>query len=93
MQIEPIAALRGMRDAVLRAPADVSFGDALGSAIDGLSGTLAHADALAANVASGKATIADASIARAKADVMLEVAAIAAARVSGAISQLLQTQV
>ena len=93
MQIESISPLRVTRDAVLRGRADVSFGDALGSAIDGLSHALARADTLAATVASGKAGIAEASIARAKADVMLEVAAIAAARVSGAISQLLQTQV
>jgi flagellar hook-basal body complex protein FliE len=93
MQIESISTLRSMRDAVVHGPGDVSFGDALGSAVDGLSHALARADALAASVASGKAAIAEASIARAKADVMLEVAAITAARVSGAISQLLQTQV
>ena len=93
MQIEPIAALRGMRDAVVRDERPASFGEALGSAIDGLSQSLQRADALAAAIPSGHASIADASIARAKADVALEVAAIAAARVSGAISQLLQTQV
>lgn len=93
MQIESIAALRSMRDAVIRGQSDVSFADTLGSAIDSLSHALTRADALAGTMASGKASIADASIARAKADVMLEVAAVAAARVSGAISQLLQTQV
>jgi flagellar hook-basal body complex protein FliE len=93
MQIEPISALGSLRDAARDAQNGGSFGDALGSAIDGLSHALARADALAATVASGQAGIAEASIARAKADVMLEVAAITAARVSGAISQLLQTQV
>lgn len=93
MQIEPISALGGAQNAVLRRFDGGSFGDALGSAIDGLAGALTKADALAASVAAGKANIAEAAIARAKADVMLEVAAIAAARVSGAITTLMQTQV
>ncbi len=82
-----------LQNAVLRSTDNVSFGEALGSAVDSLAGALSKADALAASVASGKANIADAAITRAKADVMLEVAAITAARVSGAITALLQTQV
>lgn len=93
MQIEAIGAVGSLRDALQRGGDRVTFGEALESAIDGLSNALSKADALASAVASGKTGIAEASIARAKADVMLEVAAIAAARVSGAITQLLQTQV
>jgi flagellar hook-basal body complex protein FliE len=93
MQIEMINAMPAMNDAVLRGPKQPSFADALGSAADAMTAALNRADTLAAAVASGKAGIADAAIARAKADVMLEVAAIAASRVSGAISTLLQTQV
>lgn len=104
MQIEPIASISAgavelirprpvLQQAVLRTSEGGSFGEALGSAVDSLAGALSKADALAASLASGKTNIAEASIARAKADVMLEVAAIAAARISGAITQLLQTQV
>jgi flagellar hook-basal body complex protein FliE len=70
-----------------------SFADALGRALDNLSGALSQADALAAGVAVNRAGVAQAAIARAKADTILEIAAIAAARVSGVITQLLQTQV
>lgn len=93
MQIEMISAIPALNDAVVRGPKNVSFADALGSAANAMTAALNRADALASAVAAGKAEIADAAIARAKADVMLEVAAIAASRVSGAISTLLQTQV
>jgi flagellar hook-basal body complex protein FliE len=93
MQIEAINAMPAMRDAVIRVPQGATFADALGSAVDALTTALSRANALASEVAAGKSNIADAAIARAKADVMLEVAAIAASRVSGAISTLLQTQV
>ena len=93
MQIESIGAMPAMTSAVLRSPKQASFADALGSAADAMTTAVSRADALASGVAVGKANIADAAIARAKADVMLEVAAIAASRISGAISTLLQTQV
>jgi flagellar hook-basal body complex protein FliE len=93
MQIDAISAMPAMRDAVIRGPQGAMFADALGSAADALTTALSRADALASGVAAGKSNIADAAIARAKADVMLEVAAIAASRVSGAITTLLQTQV
>jgi flagellar hook-basal body complex protein FliE len=93
MKIESIGAMPAMNDALLRSPKQVSFADALGSAADAMTTALTHADALASAVAAGKANIADAAIARAKADVMFEVAAITASRISGAISTLLQTQV
>ena len=73
-------------------PEGPSFSETLANALDSLSGALTKADALAAAVPEKKADIADASIARAKADVMLEVAAITASRISGAVSQLMQTQ-
>lgn len=85
-------AITPLRNAVLLEPGSPTFGEALGSAIDSLSSALGKADALAASVAQSKTSIADATVARAKADVMLEVAAITAAKVSGAITQLLQTQ-
>ena len=91
-RVGPIGAIAPMQNAVLREPETSSFGEALGNALDSLSGALNKADALAASAAAKKADIADATVARAKADVMLEVAAIAAAKVSGAITQLLQTQ-
>jgi flagellar hook-basal body complex protein FliE len=93
MQIQAIMGLPGSALASGPKGGPVSFESALGSAVDNLSASLARADALAASVTSGKANVADVTIARAKADVMLEVAAITAARVSGVITQLLQTQV
>jgi flagellar hook-basal body complex protein FliE len=81
-----------LNDAVLVQPRAQSFSDALGTAIDSLSNALDGADALAVAVAQRKTDIADAAVARAKADVMLEVAAIGSAKISGAITQLLQTQ-
>jgi flagellar hook-basal body complex protein FliE len=91
--LEPLGgAIASMQNALLVQPVPASFREALGNAIDSLSGALANADALAVSAAGKQANIADAAVARAKADVMLEVAAVASAKVSGAISQLLQTQ-
>ena len=70
-----------------------SFGDALARALDNTSEALRGADDQAALVASGGGDIAAASIARAKADVALEVVSVAASRISGAVNSLLQTQV
>jgi len=93
MQIEPLLAL-GEQVTSTTLPANpTSFQNALGSAAEALNGALSHADTLAAGVASGTVSVADASIARAKADVMLEIAAVAASRVSTSIGTLLQTQV
>lgn len=93
MQINPITPLTAMPEVETSHPPVTSFADAMGAAADSLTGALSHADALAGDIAAGKGSIAEAAIARAKADVMLEVAAVAASRVSGAISVLLQTQV
>jgi len=92
MQIVPIPALGVMPEAAPQPPQRVSFADILGATADALTSALSRADAMASEVATGKGSIADAAIARAKADVMLEVAAVAASRVRGAISVLLQTQ-
>jgi flagellar hook-basal body complex protein FliE len=96
---EPVAAIETLgaatvtlQNALLVKPSTQSFGETLASAVDSLSSALSNADALAVSAVAKKADIADAAIARAKADVMLEVAAIASAKVSGAIAQLLQTQ-
>ena len=70
-----------------------SFGDALASALGGAAEALHGADVDAAVLAGGGGDIAGASIARAKADVALEVISVAASRVSGAVNSLLQTQV
>jgi len=70
-----------------------SFGDALASALGSASDALQGANEQAALLAAGGGDIAGASIARAKADVALEVDSVAASRVSGAVNSLLQTQV
>ena len=70
-----------------------SFGDALARALGGAADALHGADVAAAVLASGGDDVTGASIARAKADVALEVISVAASRVSGAVNSLLQTQV
>jgi flagellar hook-basal body complex protein FliE len=70
-----------------------AFGDLLADALDGTAGAVAHADGLAGAVALGKGSVIDASVARAKADVLLEIVAVAASRISTAVNSLLQTQV
>ena len=70
-----------------------SFGAALASALAGAADALHGADVEAAVLAGGGGDVAGASIARAKADVALEVISVAASRVGGAINSLLQTQV
>ncbi len=89
--IEPVGALSALQEstAVRRVSADNTFA----AVVDRVSASLDTADAMAAGLALGKSTIADAAIARAKADVALEVAAVAAGRITGAINTLLQTQI
>ena len=70
-----------------------SFGEALAAALGGAGSSIRQADDAAALVAAGGDDIVGASIARAKADVALEIASVTASRVSGAINSLLQTQV
>ncbi|MFI5388999.1 MAG: flagellar hook-basal body complex protein FliE [Candidatus Eremiobacterales bacterium] len=70
-----------------------SFRDALASALGGATDALHGADVEAAVLAGGGGDVVSASIARAKADVALEVISVAASRVSGAVNSLLQTQV
>jgi flagellar hook-basal body complex protein FliE len=70
-----------------------SFVEALAAALGGADSTIRQADDAAALVAAGGDDIVGASIARAKADVELEIASVTASRVSGAINSLLQTQV
>ena len=93
MGIAPIA---GLRPAVLietqpqlSEPSTGSFA----ALLDGATVALQRADASAARLATSGGGVAEAAVARAKADVILEVAAIAASRVSNAISTILQTQV
>ena len=70
-----------------------SFQAVLADAIDAADAALGIADGKAAAVAAGQGTVMDASLARAKADVLLDVVSVTAARVSAAINALLQTQV
>lgn len=70
-----------------------SFTDALATALGGAADALHGADVEAAVLAGGSGDVVSASIARAKADVALEVISVAASRVSGAVNSLLQTQV
>lgn len=93
MLIAAIPALEGFGPQNVARPGSNAFGAMLGGALENLTRALDQADGLASAVALGKGSIADAAIARAKADVALEVAAVAAARVTGAISVLMQTQV
>lgn len=74
-------------------PASVAPGQAFAALLDGANVALQRADAAAASLAAGTGSVAEAAVARAKADVALEVTAIAASRVSNAVATLLQTQV
>jgi flagellar hook-basal body complex protein FliE len=76
--------------AVNRSPA---FGDVLAAAVDDATSALVRADTLASGVAAGTGNVIAASVARAKADLLLEILAVGASRVSGALNALLQTQV
>ena len=96
MNVEPIGAigpLQGAESPSSVAPKSGTFGDALNAAIGGTAGALDRADSSAAGVAAGAGSIAEASIARAKADVLLEIVSVTAAKVSAALNSLLQTQI
>lgn len=70
-----------------------AFARTLAAALDGASDAIARADGKAGAVAAGSHDVAGAAIARAKADVALEIVSVAAARISGALNALSQTQV
>ena len=96
MNVEPVPAVAlvgaspsdGARVAVSQ-----TFGAALADALRCADDAVRAADDRAAALAAGSGSIVDASIARAKADVALDVVSVAASRVSGAVESLLQTQV
>jgi flagellar hook-basal body complex protein FliE len=69
-----------------------SFAATLAAMTDGVAGAVGAADHSAAMLAAGSGDVAAAAIARAKADVALEIASVAASRVSAALTALLQTQ-
>jgi flagellar hook-basal body complex protein FliE len=95
-QLAPIssaAAGSALESPVLRSREAASFGETLAGAFDGLTMMTARADALSAGIVAGTSSIAQAAIARAKADVLLEVAAVAASRFSSDINALMQTQI
>ena len=94
--IGDIAALPAIQPAVLIETDPMPAPDgsqSFAALLDGAVGALRQADTAAQAVALGHGDIAQAAVARAKADVALEVAAITASRVSGAVNALLQTQV
>lgn len=97
MTTTAIEAIPALRPAVLIEPSEPAPAAGVGASftalLDGAFASLQHADEAAALMAAGHGSIASAAVARAKADVALEVAVIAASRVSGAIATLLQTQV
>jgi flagellar hook-basal body complex protein FliE len=68
------------------------FAATLAAMTDGVAGAVGAADHSAAMLAAGTGDVAAAAIARAKADVALEIASVAASRVSAAMTALLQTQ-
>ena len=73
-------------------PGGARFAAALAAMTDGVAGAVGAADHSAAMLAAGHGDVAAAAIARAKADVALEIASVAASRVSAAMTALLQTQ-
>ena len=75
------------------APPRSSFGDAMAAALDSAAAATSLADREAAGVSTGGADVMGASLTRAKADVLLDVVAVAASRISSAINTLMQTQV
>lgn len=94
MNVRPIDAVSAADTAGgVRPAAPASFGDALAAALGDAGDAVARADGAAALVAAGAGDVVGASIARAKADVVLEIASVTASRVSGAVETLLQTQV
>jgi flagellar hook-basal body complex protein FliE len=74
------------------AGAGASFATMLASMTDTAAGAVGAADRSAAMLAGGRGDVAATAIARAKADIALEIASVAASRVSSAITSLLQTQ-
>jgi flagellar hook-basal body complex protein FliE len=68
------------------------FASALAAMTDGAAAAVSAADQSAALLAAGHGDVAATAIARAKADVALEIASVAASRVSAALTALLQTQ-
>jgi flagellar hook-basal body complex protein FliE len=75
------------------AASETSFGSLLASMVDDATEALDRADGMAGAVAQGGGDVVAASVARAKADVILQAVAVTAARASGALNSLLQTQV
>jgi flagellar hook-basal body complex protein FliE len=86
-EVEPFGAEAGATQA-----GGERFAAALAAMTDGVAGAVGAADHSAAMLAAGTGDVAAAAIARAKADVALEIASVAASRVSAALSALLQTQ-
>jgi flagellar hook-basal body complex protein FliE len=93
VNVASIQSIGPTQQGVAPRPPGGSFGDVLAAAIDDAAVALERADGEAGTMAMGAGSVADASIARAKADVALEVAAVAASRISGALNALAQTQV
>ncbi len=93
MNVEPVGQFAVVGPSGSGAPPARAFSDVLAEALDSAQSALGAADGGAAAVAAGSGGVMEASLARARADVALEVASAAASRVSGALNTLLQTQV
>jgi len=89
--IVPVAANRDPQPGDAQA-GGAGFAATLAAMTDGVAGAVGAADHSAAMLAAGTGDVAAAAIARAKADVALEIASVAASRVSAAMTALLQTQ-
>lgn len=92
--LDPIVAPAGLNTAYAGSATDggARFAAALVAMTDGVAGAVNAADSSAAMLAAGTGDVAAAAISRAKADVALEIASVAASRVSAAVTTLLQTQ-
>ena len=91
--IEPVADLRPAINIENQPAARAGGAQVFAAMLDGANAALERADVASSLLAAGKGSIAEAAILRAKADVALEIAAVAASRAGAAITALLQTQV
>lgn len=92
--IHPIAPLPEHPQASGAVPAaGASFARTFAAALDSVAADLSRADAATIAAAGGGGSIERAAVERARADVELQLAAVATSRACGALNQLLQTQV
>ena len=93
MNVDPVGRGGGVAQPAPAVTTGKAFADILAAAIDSTQAAVGSADDSAAAVAAGGGSVMQAALDRARADVALEIASVAASRVSGALNSLLQTQV